>query len=197
MANDVTQVVAGRDLIFYSAPFATSLAVIADSAWGTAWAAPWVNRGYSDGGLHGSARKTLNEIIADQEIAPVLRTFGTVDLRLRASLMQTDLSIAQEATAMGAAPTTTAASTGVRGHTDWSITSALGVLYYGVGFDIRNPGDAEAIRFQGWRGIPVGDVNFDFDVRTGNRINYEAGLTPDTSVTPARILTVRDIIPAA
>lgn len=194
--NDSTQVVAGRDLKFYSAPFATTLAIIADSAWGTAWAAPWVDRGYSDGGLHGSARKTINEIIADQEITPVLRTFGSADLRLRANLMQTDLGITQEAAGMGAAPTTTAASTGVRGHTDWAITSALGIVFYGVGFDIKNPGDGEAIRFFGWRGIPVGDISWDFDLRNGNRVNYEIGLTPDTSVNPARILTVRDIIPA-
>jgi hypothetical protein len=90
---------------------------------------------------------------------------------------------------------TTAAGSGTKGHDDFVLSSTVQDLFYSIGFDIRAQ-DGEPIRFVGWRGQTVGSPTFDIVPETALLTPLNVTLFPDTTTDPARILTIRDIIPA-
>lgn len=200
MAQDQTQVVGGHGLIFYDAPYVSTNALPALAGYGTAWGAPYVNRGYTQGGLHVNWRRQFTEWDVDQEVVPVLRTPEMFDLRLQADLAQFDLSIIQAATQQqrvaGTPITTAAAGSGTRGSVLYDVGGGILLNYVSVGFEAQNPGDGEAVQVLGKKGIPVGDVSLTFGPRPPGAVtNYEVALVPDTTTTPSTVAQFRDVIP--
>jgi hypothetical protein len=202
MAVDATKVVATRDIKVYTVPFSSTNAIPADTIlWGTAWgtpagqSAPYVEVGYTDGGLNFSIEVTRGEIRVDQEVDPILRPVTGRNMRLSTSLAEFTAANLQSAAGQGTA-TTLAAASGVRGHDDLAISSTVADNFRTVGYDVKNQGDSEAIRIIGWKGLPSGAVAGTINPTDKATIALDMTLHPDTSVTPARILLFRDIIPA-
>lgn len=201
MANALA-VVAGRNYLAYAVA-ATALSTIpADTvAYGATWGTPspqtlpWVDLGYTDGGLHVTIGQTFNPINVDQEVDPVLYVPAGRDLRMSTTLAEMTPANIQKSTGSGAI-TTLAAISGTRGHTDLDVNGTIVLTFLSVGFDIQAPGDNEAFRFVGWRTIPAGAPALNFVVNSPASIAFEARCLPDTSTSPARVMKVRDVLAA-
>lgn len=192
--RDSSQVLGGPDLDIYDAPYDTDNALPADSAYGTAWGSPFVNRGYTRDGMHVRWRRQWTEWMVDQEVTPVLRTPDTFDLRFGAQLAQFDNANLAAATQQGTVSTVAAGV--ARGHVDYAVSAAMQLAYVSLGFDMKNPGDGESVRLLAYRGIPMGDIDLGLMRRPpGTQINYEIFVVPDTSTDPDRLFISRDIIP--
>lgn len=195
MAGTATEVIATRDMIFYSAPYAAGNTTPADTiVWGTAWGAPYVDRGYTDGGLAVTLGAERSEVRVDQELDPILRIPTGRDLQLQTNLAQITPVGLQEAAGLGET-TTVAPGGGLRGHVDLDVGSTIDIDYFTGGFDLRNPSDGEAFRVIGWRGIPVGNPTLRFVPTDKATFAYNLALTPDPA-NANRVLKIRDVVAA-
>ncbi len=203
MAFDQAKVLATRDYKVYTVPWHSSNDIPADTVlYGTTWGQPasqtvaYTESGYVDGGLHFTSSVERSEIRVDQELDPVLRPATGRDVRMSTNLAEFGPSNIKNATGQGAL-TTVAATTGIRGHTDWDLNSSIAENFLTVGFDLQHNGDDEAVRVIGWKGQVLGSPTFDFTADNKVVIPLEVQLLPDTSTNPARIAKIRDIEPIA
>lgn len=196
MAVDSTKVIAGRNFLAYYAPWAQSNALPANTVLeGTDWTSPWINMGYTSGGLSLQVTVNRTDIRVDQEMDPVYRVASSRDIRLQTNLAEMSASHIQLGTGLGTI-TTVAAISGTRGYDDLDIGSSVTETYKSVGFDVLNPGDNEAFRMVGWKCLMVGSMNAGFKTESEAQIAIDAAALPDTSTVPTRILKIRDIIAA-
>lgn len=201
MAFDQSKILASRDYKVYTVDWDSTNTIPADTVlYGTGWGTPsgqtnpWVESGYVDAGLHFTSSVERSEIRVDQELDPVLRPATGRDVRMSTNLAEFTPSNILDATGQGAL-TTVAATTAVRGHTDWDLNSSIAENYISVGFDVQHNGDDEAIRVIGWKAQVLGSPTFDFTADNKVVIPLEVQLLPDTSAVPARIAKIRDIEP--
>lgn len=202
MAFDASAVLFGRDFIVYTTPWAAANTVPADTiAYGTAWGtpasqpAPWVDAGYTDGGLNFGIEITRGEIRVDQSLDPVGRPATGRNMTLTTNLAEFTATNIANAAGQGTV-TTVAASAGVRGHNDLDISSTIVDAYRSIGYDIKAQ-DLEAFRIIGWKTLPSGGIAGAINPEDNATISLAASCFPDTSTNPARILKLRDVIPAA
>ena len=194
MANDSTQVVATRDFAVRYAPYSASNALPADTVlWDGTWGGGWLAPGYTNGGLHFSTEIARTDIRVDQELDPVLRPATSRTAQMNVNLSQFTPALIAFATGQGSV-TSVAATTAARGHDDYNMISTVVDLFYAIAFDIRAQ-DQEAIRFVGWRGQTTGSPTFDISPEAALLIPLNLTLFPDTSTSPSRICTIRDISP--
>jgi hypothetical protein len=163
--------------------------VLYDGIWGGGWLAP----GYTNGGLHFSTEIARTDIRVDQELDPVLRPATSRTAQMNANLSQFTPALTAVATGQGTV-TTLAPTTAARGHDDFAFTSTVVDVFYAIAFDILAQ-DNEAIRFVGWRGQTTGSPTFDITPEAALLIPLNLTLFPDTSTTPSRIATIRDVSP--
>jgi hypothetical protein len=202
MAQDSTKIIATRDMIPYYTAYRTTNALPADTVlWSTAWGTPagqggaWINAGYTNGGLHFATEVARTDIRVDQELDPVLRPATSRTASMNCNLSQFTPALIAVATGQGSVETV-AATTAARGHDDFVLSSTVVDAFYAIGFDIRAQ-DQEAIRFVGWRGQTTGSPTFDVTPEAALLTPLNLTLFPDTSTSPARIATIRDILPVA
>lgn len=187
MPGDQTQVVAGRNLIVYTEPWTPGNAFPGNGiAWGTAWGGSWVDKGFTRDGLHVRLAVQRQDILVDQQVDPVLRIPTSRDIQMETRLAQVSMGNLADATGQGTAVTS-------GGQVELSISGTIVDQYITVGYDILNPGDNKAIRVVGWKGFATGDVTLDFTVNDAALIGFAVAIVPDTSISPARILTFRDL----
>lgn len=199
---DQTKILSGRNFKVYTATWNSTVTVPPDTiAYGTAWGTPagmtgaWAEAGYTDGGLTFAAEVTRGEIRVDQELDPVLRPATGRNLSMSTTLSEFTNANIKASTGQGTI-TTVAAISGTRGHEDLDISSTILDLYLAVGFDIQHPGDLEAFRVFGWKTLPGGGFSGTVTPEDKATIAFAASLLPDTSTSPARIMKIRDVIPA-
>lgn len=198
MPNNTNQIIAGRDVLAYTGPWAAANAFPVASAWGTAPAGTtptFTNEGYTKEGLHIQWRMQFQEYTVDQLLDPVFRLPQSRDLRSRVALGQLDPAAMVVATGQGTAAST-AAGSGTRGVDTFTLTSTLAQNYYTTYFDARGPISGEAARFILWKGRSVGDINVDIHLQDIAQINMEMAAVPDDTVSPARIAELRVYSPA-
>lgn len=194
MAGDATAVISGRNFLVYSKAFDTSNALPADTVdYGTLWTG-YTDRGYTTGGLGFSMGLTRGEIRVDQEFDPVVTPITARAIKLTTSLAEFTPDNMQLASGMGTV-TTTAATSGARGHTDLAIDNTLADQYNSWGFDIQKP-DEEAMRILIYRGLATGSPSPKFTPTDAAAIDLEITALVDSSTSPSRIAIVRDVIPA-
>jgi hypothetical protein len=197
---DALQVLQTRNFWAYTVPFNTLNDLPADTVnWGADWAIagtmplPWLLQGYTDGGLHFATNVTRADVTVDQSVDPVMRPVTARAATMSFSLAEMSPAKIQLASGQGTL-TTTAPTTTVKGHTDLTIGSIITDVFLSVGFDIQTQ-DLEPLRFIGYRCQVSGTLAMDFAVDAKAMVPVEATLLPDTSVSPARVAKVRDIIP--
>lgn len=187
MPGDQTQVVAGRNLIVYTEPWLPGNVFPSNAInWGTTWGGTWIDKGFTRDGLHVRLAVQRQDILVDQQVDPVLRIPTSRDIQMETRLAQVSMDNLADATGQGVATATT-------GQVQLDISGTIVDQYITVGFDILNPGDNKPIRVVGWKGFATGDVTLDFTVNDAALIGFAVAIVPDTSISPARILTFRDI----
>jgi hypothetical protein len=198
---DQTKILSGRDFKVYTVDWSTTNTKPLNTVlYGTAWAtpagqtSPWVEAGYTDGGLTFSAEITRGEIRVDQELDPVLRPATGRDMRMSTTFAEFTAANIKAATGQGTI-TTTAATTAARGNTDLDISGTIADLYLSVGFDILHPGDQQAFRVFGWKCLPTAGFTGTVNPEDKATVAFEMQLLPDTSTVPSRIMKISDVIP--
>jgi hypothetical protein len=200
---DALQVLQTRNFWAYTVPFNTNNDLPLDTiAWGAVggWGTvgtmplPWVLQGYTDGGLHFGTDITRADVTVDQSLDPVMRPATARSATMSFNLAEMSPDKIQLASGQGTL-TTTAPSTGVKGHTDLAIGSVITDVFVSVGFDIQTQ-DLEPFRIIGYRCQMSGTMAIDFTVDAKAMVPIEATLLPDTTVSPARVAKIRDVVPA-
>lgn len=203
MAFNAASVLYGRDFaVFTVAHSSTNSLPLNTVLYGTDWAtpagqsAPWVNVGYTDGGLNFGIEITRGEIRVDQSLDPIARPATGRNMSLTTNMAEFTPANIYAAAGQGT-PTTLAAASGVRGYNDLDIGPDIVDRFISIGYDIKHPGDLEAFRIVGWKTLPSGGVTGAINPEDNATINLAAQCFPDTSTTPNRILKIRDVIAAA
>jgi hypothetical protein len=198
---DSTKIIATRNMLAYYVGYAAGNVLPLNTlAWGTTWGTPvaqtqpWIPAGYTSGGVHFTTEVTRGEIRVDQELDPVLRPATARTATMHTNLAEFTMQNVVTATGQGAV-VTTAPLSGTRGQDEYSLGSTVADVFYSFGFDLKAQ-DNEAIRMVGWRAQPVGSPTFDATPEAPMLIPMNMTLLPDTSTVPARVATIRDIIPA-
>src|SRR5262245_5394233 len=102
MPADSTQVVAGRNLIIYTEPWATANTFVGDAvAWGTPWGSPWVDKGFTKQGLHVRMAVQRTPVLVDQVVDPILRIPTQRDLEMQTRLAQISMQNLSDSTGQG------------------------------------------------------------------------------------------------
>lgn len=208
--QDQSQVIAGRNLIVYTAPWVASVGgtpstgapadtVVWGTAWGTVASFVWSDKGFTRDGLRFRMNVQRNDVNVDQVVDPVMRIPQRRDLNMETALAQINATNLKDASGQGTI--TTVAAGANRGHDDFYVSPTIVDQYIAAGFDILNPGDLEAIRVIGWKGLVMADVEMQFQVADAARIAFNIAIVPDTSlgsgVTPsARVAMFRDVLAA-
>lgn len=200
---DQTRIFASRNTKLFYVPWHSTTRFPADTVlFGTAWGTPsgqtgaYVDAGYTIGGERWRFSVDRAEIMVDQELDPAMRPATGRDCQLATNLAELAATNFKLATGQGAI-TTVAAGAGTRGHDDFDLTSVVADNYYTVGIDAQNPGDLEAIRILLYKCLMTGQTETAFLPTEAAQIPLEASALPDTSASPARVATYRDVIPAA
>jgi hypothetical protein len=198
---DALQVLQTRNFWAYTVPFNTLNDLPLDTViWGDPWGTagtmpqPWVLQGYTDGGLHFGTDITRTEVTVDQSLDPVLRPATARSATMSFNLAEMSPAKIQLASGQGTL-TTLAPGPGTKGHNDLDIGSTISDVFVSIGFDIQTQ-DLEPLRFLGYRCQMSGTMALDFTVDAKAMVPVEATLLPDTSVSPARVAKIRDVIPA-
>lgn len=200
MAFNAGAVIAGRDFKVFRVPFNTTNIIPADTVlYGTDWgtpsgqSAPWVEVGYTSGGLHFNIAVTRGEIRVDQEVDPILRPATGRQMGMNTNLAE--FTPANIQVGAGQGTITTVAPGVARGHDDLDILGTIEDNYYSVGYDISHQGDGEAFRIVGWRMQPEGGVTGDITPEAAALIQMNMTAFVDTTTNPDRVLKIRDVSP--
>lgn len=195
MAGNAQQVLQSRDMVPYIAAYSAGQTFPADSAWGTSPGGTWRDIGYTDGGLGFNVENSFEDVTVDQSIDPIAVIASGRNVRLSAQMAEFTMQNLKDATSQGTLQTT-AASSGVRGHTDLAFDNSIAINYLGVYFDVKHAlGDLESMRFVGWRGQVRSAVAATISASSKLILPFEVQLFPDPN-NSNRVLTVRDVIPA-
>jgi hypothetical protein len=194
MSGSATNVQQSRDFVMYEEPYSSGNTMPTDSAWGTAWGGSWVDVGYTDGGLRFNVSVTFDDVKVDQSIDPVLTVPTARDIRLSGNMAEFTTGNVKVATGQGTS-STTAATSGVRGHTDLAFDATLSLTYLTVGFDVHASGDGESFRPVAWRSQARGNPQVQFSSSAKAVIPFEVEAFPDPN-NSNRILTLRKVLAA-
>ena len=194
------KVLASRDLIMYYKTYHSTNRFPADTVvHGTAWGTPsgqtgaWTDGGYTQGGLGFSAEISRTDIRMDQSIDPVLRPATGRTVTMTAQLGEFDLDSVVVATGQGSV-TTLAATTAARGYDEWAMGNTVADDFYSMAFDIKHPGDDEAVRVAGWYVQPTGAESWTFGPEAAALTPFTVTLFPDPN-NSNRVATIRDYLP--
>lgn len=189
-----TEVIAGRNFIVYSAPYAATNNLPADTVdYGAAWGSPWENRGYTSGGLTLNLAIERGEIRVDQEFDPVFMPVTSRTVTLSCNLAQITPENYQLASGLGSLDTVAPTST-ARGHVDLRVTSEVQELFASWGYDILQP-DGMPFRVFVPRGMATGSPQTQFTPDNPATIALEITALVDTNRTPPLIAVIRDVLP--
>lgn len=195
MAGNSQNLLQTRDILAYIAAYSAANAMPADSAYGTAPGGTYRDVGYTDGGLGFNISANFDDVRVDQSIDPVGVIATGRDVHLTAQLAEFTPQNLKDATSQGSLATV-AASSGVRGHVDFTLDNTIGVNYLTVLFDVKMAlGDAESVRFAGWRGQVRSAVQATISAGAKVVLPLDVQLFPDPN-NSNRVLTIRDMTAA-
>jgi len=192
MANS-NAVIATRAFGLFYKTFVVGNALPADTAVYGTTPAGFNDVGYTDGGLTFGLDQTRNEIRVDQEFFPVANPISEVTVTMGAELAEFTPANLKLATGLGTL-TTLAANATVRGHDDLDITSAFTDSFYTILARIKQS-DGEVVNIALWKALATGSSTATITPDSPATIAVEYTGLVDTSTTPGRIATVRDVTP--
>lgn len=147
MALNADAIIATRAFKGWYKAFATANALPADTVNYGDDITGFTEFGYTSGGLNLSIDQTRNEIRMDQSFFAIRNPLSEVGFTLGTELGEISAQNFLFATGLGSV-STTAPTTGVRGHDDWLLTDDFTDTEYTVLFDIQQ-NDGEAFRIAG------------------------------------------------
>lgn len=198
---DALQVLQTRNFWAYTVAYDTLNDLPADTIdWGEDWGTagtmpvPWALQGYTDGGLHFGTDVTRADVTVDQSLDPVMRPATARSATMSFNLAEISPAKIQLGSGQGAI-STVAPGAATKGHNDLDIGSIITDVFNSIGFDIQMQ-DEEPLRILGYKTQMTGSMAIDFTVDAKAMVPVEATLLPDTSVTPARVAKIRDVLAA-
>lgn len=194
MARNAQKIIATREFDIYKADWASSNAMPADSVLFGAISAPFAQAGYTIGGLGTQFQVNRGAINVDQAPDPILTPVTGRNITLNTNLAEITPENLEDAAGLGTT-STTPATTGARGHTDLVIGENIPDKFLSVLFEAQKQ-DGEAFRILAYKCQATGSPNVQIRPTEAAQIALSLGARVDSSTTPARVMLVRDIIPA-
>lgn len=199
MANLSTdKILASRDIRFLYTPYSSTNTIpVTTTPWGEDWgtpvgqAQPWVDGGYTQGGLGFSAEITRGDIRMDQSLDPVLRPATGRTVNMTANLGEFDLESVTTATGQGSVDTFTPA-TPDPGYNRWQMGLSVADNKFSVAFDIGHPGDDLPVWVLGWYVQPTGAETWNFGPEAAAVTPFNVTAFPDPS-NGNRVATIYDM----
>lgn len=198
-------VIYGNALLYSTPHDADNAFPAATVDYGTAWGTPagppaqpaaWEERGYTQDGINLNMTVDRDEIGADQVLDPLFRPITGRDVMISTNLIEMTAANLNLGLGQGTV-TTTAPGVGTRGYDEFDLTATVSDQYNSWGIDAEQPADGEPFRAIIWKGLASGGVDTSFGNRsTAAQIGIEMTALPDDSVSPTRIMTIRDYVPA-
>lgn len=141
------------------APYAVDNDLPADTVlYNDDWMTPWIDAGFTDGGVSYTIDLTRETINVDQVLDPVLRPVSARDIHFDTKLAQTNATFVKVASGMGSIDTVAASST-LRGHDDFVLDASVpGDVFYSLAFELEQQ-NGEAFRAIIYKGIPTSSPN--------------------------------------
>lgn len=195
--GDVDAILASKNAILYYAEFDPDNALPANTVeWGTAWEDPWVDMGYTQDGVIPTMSVSRDEIVVDQILDPVLMPASGREITFASKLAEFTPAHLLAGLGQGTL-TTTAPGVSTKGQNELVLDATISDNFGSWALDFKKPSGGEPMRIILFRGLATGEVEATFGDSSANaQIPFEVRGLPDDSVTPARILAVRDILPA-
>jgi hypothetical protein len=195
MALDATAVISGRNFRVYYNPYDDTNALPAVTADFDAPGAPYSDGelGLTQGGLNFQMGLTRGEIRADQLFLPIVRPLQTADFQMGANLMEFTPRNINLATGIGSIDSL-APGVGTRGHNTLEVNEEFADQENTFLFGINQP-DNMPFWLIGYRCIAIGSPQTSFTADNAAVIPMTVAPLPDTSVSPARIMDLRDVLP--
>lgn len=200
MANTAA-IVATRAFGLYYKLFDVSNAMPADTVLYGTTPTGFTDVGYTSGGLTFGVDQTRNEIRVDQEFFPVANPITEVSITLGAELAEITPANMKFATGLGAITSVAGVDStpgpAARGHDDWDVTSVFDDSFYTVMARAKQ-NDNEVVNIALWKALATSSMSASITADDAATIAVEYQGLVDTSTTPGRIATVRDVsaIPA-
>jgi len=196
MAGDASAVLATRNMIVYSAPFATTNDMPDDTVdYGTPWGIPWVDVGYTDGGLGTSFSVDRADIGVDQELDPILQPITGRSITFDTDLAQLTVQNLNRAAGLGSIASV-AAGAGTKGHDDLIIGGTVEDVAYSWGFEALQQ-NGEPFRGVIFRGQSTGSPEPRFGVADDKAVvALEVTALVDTTTATPRVALFRSVQPA-
>lgn len=192
MTLDATAVISGRNYRCYYAPFDEDNALPAITADFDDPDDPYVDLGLTSGGLNFQMGLTRGEVRADQLFLPIVRPLQTADFQMGANLMEFTPRNVNLATGVGSIATT-APGVSTRGHNTLQVNEEFADQENTFLFGINQP-DNMPFWLLGYKCIAIGSPQTSFTADNAAIIPMTVAPLPDTSVSPARIMDLRDVL---
>ncbi|MGN6811223.1 MAG: hypothetical protein ACTHMP_10130 [Thermomicrobiales bacterium] len=192
---DATKVIATRDFEGFTAPWASTNDMPADTVDYGAITTPYVGAGYTIGGLGFAVNVQRGEIRVDQEPDPISTPVNTRTITLDTNFAEITPDNINKAVGLGTT-STVAPTTGVRGHNDLAVGSGTDDQFLSALYEAKQQ-NGEAFRVLAYKGQATGNPNVRIVPNQPAQIAFQVGARVDTSTTPARMLLVREVLPAA
>lgn len=196
MAGNPNSVLQGRRIKVWQKDYAASAAMPANTVESQAAITGYTDRGYSDGGIGFSTEQQRTGVGVDQVAAPLYYIDGELSVRMTANLAELDPDNIQLAAGVGAV-TTTAPAVGVRGQVELIVPAENSPEINSWLGDIAQPINGLPFRFLIPKGQSTGGISANVSPTQKGLANLVVTALPDESFTPARLLVVRQVTPAA
>jgi hypothetical protein len=196
MTIDVSKIIATRDFKALYEDWASGNVFPADSIdYGDLeTTANWVEAGGTVGGLSIAFNVQRGSISIDQFTDPVLTPVSGRTITMSTNLAEITVANLDASAALGTTATT-AAGSGTKGNNRVTISDAVPDEFRSWIFEALKQ-DAEPFRVLGYKTQMTGSPTVNIRPTEPAQIALSVGCRVDTSSSPARVLEVREIIPA-
>lgn len=195
MTLDATSVISGRNFRVYRVDFDEDNALPDITADFDDPGAPYTDgdMGLTQGGIGSQMGLTRGAINADQLFLPVVRPLQSADFQMSAQLMQYTPGNIQAATGIGDIDTVAPGVT-ARGYNTLEVTETFEDQHSTFLFGLQQP-DLMPLWLIGYKALAIGSPSTTFNAENAAIIPLTVAPLPDTSVSPARIMDFRDVLP--
>lgn len=195
MTLDASSVISGRNFRVYRVDFDEDNELPAITADFDDPGAPYTDgdMGLTQGGIGSQMGLTRGAINADQLFLPVVRPLQSADFQMSAQLMQYTPGNLNAATGIGDIDTVAPGVT-ARGHNTLEVTETFEDQHSTFLFGLQQP-DLMPLWLIGYKALAIGSPSTTFNAENAAIIPLTVAPLPDTSVSPARIMDIRDVLP--
>lgn len=199
MAKNAEKIIATRDFTAYRADWASTVVMPANTVLPGEVSSPFVDQGYTIGGLGIAFAITRGSINVDQAVDPILTPVTGRTITISTNLAEITMENLNAAAGLGTTETTAPVDStpgpAARGYTDLIIADDVPDEFGSYLFETLQQ-NGEAFRALLYKGQTTGSPNIQIRPTEAAQIALSIGARVDTSTGTPRVMLIRSIVPA-